>query len=163
MSADYDLKHNIKVVPAIVPAVRTTDNTPAAIDTLGYKGATVCTHVGAGGITFDASNKIEFKLTHSDDNSTYDAVAAADVLMPVGETLGDGGVIRSFTAAKAAADTEVHSVGYRGKKRYIKLLSDFTGTHGTGTAMAADVILSNPISKPVGQTSFEDSTRQSAQ
>lgn len=152
--ADYDLKHNIKVVPAITPAVLSADNTPAAIDTLGFRGATILTHVGIGGITFSTTNKVEVKLTHSDDNSAYAAVEADDVLMPYGETLGDGGIIRSLIAEKAAADTEVHAVGYRGKKRYLKVLADFSGTHGTGTPIEASVILSHPDNKPVGQTNF---------
>lgn len=83
--------------------------------------------------------------------------------MPYGESLGSNGIIRSLIAAKASADTEVHCVGYRGKRRYLKLLADFTGTHSSGTPMSAVVQLGNPISAPVGQTNFEDSTRQSAQ
>lgn len=152
--ADYDLKHDVKLVPALVPAVWAADNTPAAIDTLGFRGVTICTHVGIGGITFSTTNKVEFKLTHSEDGSTYDAVEADDVLMPYGETLGDGGIIRSLIAAKAAADTEVHAVGYVGKRRYLKLLADFSGTHGAGTPMSAEVILSKPDNRPVGQTNF---------
>lgn len=152
--ADYDLKHNVKVVPALVPAVWDADNTPAAIDTLGYRGATICTHVGIGGITFTTTNKVEFTLTHSEDNSTYEAVGEDDVIMPYGETLGDGGIIRSLIAAKAAADTEVHAVGYIGKRRYLKLLANFGGTHSSGTPMSASVILSKPDNRPVGQTNF---------
>lgn len=152
--ADYDKKHGKKVVNAITPAVLTADNTPTAIDTLGFRAATVVTNVGAGGITFSTTNKIEFKLTHSDDNSTYDAVEADDVIMPYGETLAAGGIIRSLIAAKAAADTEAHAVGYVGKRRYLKLLADFSGTHGTGTAIEAHVDLEKPDNLPVGQTSF---------
>ncbi len=164
MSADYDLKHNIKVVPALVPAVWDADNTPAAIDTAGYKGVTILTHVGIGGITFTTTNKVEFTITHSDDlDSTYAAVEEDDVLMPYGETLATGGIIRSLTAAKAAADTEVHAVGYRGKKRYLKVLANFGGTHSSGTPMSASVILSKPDSKPVGQTNFVPSLNKTAQ
>lgn len=155
MSANYDMKHNIKVVPVFAPAVLDADNTPAAIDLSGYGSATILTHVGIGGITFTTTNKVEYKLTHSDDNSTYTAVEADDVLMPYGETLGSNGIFRSLTAAKAAADTEVHAVGYRGKKRYLKVLADFGGTHSSGTPMAASVILGHPRNRPVGQTSFE--------
>lgn len=155
MSANYDLKHDIKVLPVITPAVLDADTTPTAIDLKGYQSATILTHVGVGGISFSGTNKVEYKLTHSDDNSTYVAVEEDDVLMPYGETLGSGGIIRSLIAAKAAADTEVHAVGYRGKRRYLKLLADFSGTHGTGTPMSASVILGHPYNKPVGQTSFE--------
>ena len=155
MSADYDLKHNIKVVNVVTPDVYAADPTPVVIDTDQFKGLTFCTNVGIGGITFTTTNKIEFVATHSDDNVTYTAVGEDDVLMPYGETLGSGGIIRSLTAAKAAADTEVHAVGYRGRKRYAKVLPDFSGTHGTGTKLAVSAILSAPMSRPVGQSNFE--------
>lgn len=163
MSADYDLKHNVKILPALVPAVWDADNTPAAIDTLGFRGVTILTHVGIGGITFTTTDKVEFTLTHSDDNSTYAAVEEDDLLMPYGETMGTGGIIRSLIAAKAAADTEVHAVGYRGKKRYLKLLANFGGTHSSGTPMSAAVILSKPDSRPVGQTNFVQTLSKVAQ
>lgn len=153
--AEYDLKSKISVVNAITPAVRTTDNTPAAIDMLGYNSAVIVTNVGAGGVTFTSTDKIEFKLTHSDDDSTYAAVESTDVIMPYGETLASGGIFRSFTAAKAAADTVCHTVGYVGKKRYLKILADFSGTHGTGTAMSCTVIQGNQLHSPYSQSSYE--------
>lgn len=153
--ADYDSKSKTKVVNAITPAVLAADNTPAAIDLGDYKSALVCTNVGVGGITFSGSNKIEFVLTHSEDNVTYTAVTADDVIMPYGEAWATGGIIRSLIAAKAAADTEVHGVGYVGKNRYLKLLADFSGTHGTGTPISASVVLGHTMHAPPGQTNFE--------
>ncbi len=154
--ADYDLKHNIKVLNAITPAVLDADNTEVEIDTDGFKSVTVQTNFGIGGITFSASNKVEFKLTECDTSGgAYTAVAEDDVIMPYGESWASGGIIRSLIAAKAAIDTEVHAVGYRGKKRYLKLLADFTGTHGTGTPMSASMIIGSPMAAPVGQASLE--------
>jgi len=153
--AEYDLRSNIEVVNAITPAVLSADNTPGAIDLLNWNSAVIVTNVGVGGISFSGTNKIEIVLTHSDDNSTYEAVTSMDVVMPPGETLGTGGIIRSFTAAKAAADTLPHMVGYVGKRRYLKVLADFSGTHGTGTAMSATVIKGNPMHAPASQSSYE--------
>jgi hypothetical protein len=34
----------------------------------------------------------------------------------------------------------VYRFGYKGGKRYLKLLADFSGTHGTGTPVAAVVM-----------------------
>jgi opacity protein-like surface antigen len=120
---------------AIAAAALAADNTPPTIDLQGYNAAEVLLQVGVGGITFDATNKIEFKLTHSDDDSTYTAVDQDDVL---GVTVGDGGIIKSLVAAHAAA--AVYRAGYIGGKRYLKLLADFSGTHGTATPIAATVI-----------------------
>ena len=115
------------------PVVLDADNTPAALDLLGYNGAEIELGIGAGGITFDSTNKVEFKLTHSDDDSTYDAVTIDDVLGVA--SVGTGGIIKSLVAAHASATVE--QFGYIGNKRYLKLLADFAGTHGTGTPLHA--------------------------
>lgn len=153
--ADFDSKSTTQVVNAITPAVLSADNTPAAIDLAGYGSALICTNVGVGGITFTGTNKLEFVVTHSEDNVTYTAVTADDVIMPYGEALATGGIIRAFTAAKAAADTECHSVGYVGKSRYIKVLADFSGTHASGTPIAAFVVKGVPQHAPPGQSNYE--------
>ena len=121
------------------------DTTPASIDLAGYDGCTILIEVGIGGITFSGSNKVEFVLTESDDDSSYSAVAAADVLhAPVTVT---SGVIYNLIAAHAAA-TAVR-IGYVGKKRYLKLLADFSGTHGAATPLSAVAVLGYPKNKPV--------------
>lgn len=155
--ADYSDTFKTKSVVALTPDSYDADNTPAAIDTLNWRGVTIRTNVGIGGITFSTTNKVEFKLTHSEDDVTYDAVEATDVVMPYGETLGSGGIIRSLIAAKAAADTVAHQVGYVGKRRYLKILADFSGTHGTATPMAITVDLSHPVHAPYDQGNYDDS------
>lgn len=135
-----DIHSDMKAVAAIGAVTLAADNTPAAVDRQGYESAELLLHVGIGGITFDSSNKIEIKVTHSDDDSTYTAVAAADIL---GESsIGSGGIVKSLVAAHAAA--AVYRYGYVGGKRYLKVLADFTGTHGTGTPIAATWVLSHP-------------------
>lgn len=138
-----DLHSHISIVSAIGTAVLTADNTPAAIDLQGHQSAEIVLSIGIGGITFSGTNKVEFKLTHSDDDSTYSAVTTADML---GVTVADGGIIKALTAAHAAA--AVYRCGYKGGKRYLKLLADFSGTHGTGTPIAANVILGHGDSNP---------------
>jgi hypothetical protein len=117
---------------AFGPVVLAADNTPVALDLQGYNAAELVLGIGIGGITFDGTNKVEFVLTHSDDNSSYSNVTDADVLGVSGIS---NGIIKSLIAAHAAAT--VHRFGYRGNKRYLKLLADFSGTHGTGTALFA--------------------------
>ncbi|MGD9938618.1 MAG: hypothetical protein AB7T74_02330 [Clostridia bacterium] len=135
-----DLHSQIDVVELIPAATYAADNTPAAVDLLGFESAEVAIAVGAGGITFTTTNKVEFKLTHSDDNSSYAAVTADDLLGV--SSVGTGGIVKSLIAAHATAD--VSRFGYRGGKRYLKLLADFDGTHGTGTPIAAVVVKGNP-------------------
>src|SRR6185436_19412019 len=70
-----DLHSHISAV-MVACAALAADNTPAAIDLQGFTSAEIILAVGIGGITFDSTNKVEFKLTHSDDDSSYSAVAA---------------------------------------------------------------------------------------
>jgi hypothetical protein len=125
---------------AVLNATLAADNTPAAIDLQGFDGAKLLIQVGVGGITFDTTNKVEFKITHSDDDSTYVAVAAADVILGslADSSVGSGGIVKSLIAAHAAIDIAV--VDYIGGKRYLKVLADFSGTHGTGTPIAVTVL-----------------------
>ncbi|MGO6999008.1 hypothetical protein [Rhizobium leguminosarum] len=139
-----DLHSKLTIVNAIGAAVLAADNTPAAIDLQGYDSAEIVLAIGIGGITFDATNKVEFKLTESDDDVTYNAVAIEDMLGL--SSVGAGGIIKSLIAAQAAAT--VSRFGYKGGKRYLKLLADFSGTHGTGTPISALVIKGNGFSNP---------------
>lgn len=138
-----DLHSHISLVTAIGAAVLTADNTPAAIDLQGYQSAEIALAIGVGGITFSGTNKIEFKLTHSDDDVTYTDVTPADML---GVAVASGGIIKSLVAAHAAAAS--YRYGYKGGKRYLKLLADFSGTHGTGTPIAAMIIKGHGADNP---------------
>ena len=126
-------------VSAVPPAVYAADNVPAAIDLRDYQSATLLLHIGAGGIVFTGVNKIEFVVTHSDDDVTYTAVTDDDVikdaLCPAAIVTG---IVRSLTAAHAAAT--IQKLGYVGGKRYLKVLADFSGVHGTGTPIGATVV-----------------------
>lgn len=140
-----DLASRLAEVQVIGPAVLDADNTPAALDLAGFNSAVILLSVGAGGITFTTTNKVEFKLTHSDDNSTYSDVTSADVQ---GVSVASGGIVRSLVAAKAAADTAPTEIGYIGGKRYLKFLADFGGTHSTGTPMSVVLVKGNGQYKP---------------
>lgn len=138
-----DLHSSISVATLIGAATLAADNTPVAVDLKGYESAEIVLPIGIGGITFSGTNKIEFVLTHSDDDSTYTNVTDADML---GVTGISSGIIKSLIAAHAAAAS--YRFGYKGGKRYLKLLADFSGTHGTGTPIAAMVIRGDGFSNP---------------
>lgn len=139
MTPERDGATSLFPIGVIAPAVYSADNTPAAIDMRDYGAATLLLNIGAGGITFSPTNKIEFVLTHSDDNSTYTNVTADDIITDaLAPATISNGIIRALTAAHAAAT--VQKLGYIGGKPYLKLLADFSGTHGTGTAIAAILV-----------------------
>ena len=88
--------------------------------------------------TVSASVSTEVGRPPSDDGVTYAAVTDDDVVKDAyAPTSITGGIVRALTAAHAAAT--VQKLGYVGSKRYVKLLADFSGTHGTGTPIAAIV------------------------
>lgn len=130
-------------VLAIGCAVYSATTTPAAIDLQGFDGCEVKFDLGIGGITFSGVNKIDFVLTHSDDNSTYINVTDADIL---GVTGTASGIIKSLQTLQAAA--AVYRYGYIGNKRYVKLMAVFSGTHGVGTPIACSLCLMRPRLTP---------------
>lgn len=133
-----DLKTKLDCKNVLTPLKRTADATGTGVDRQGADSLTFLIHVGIGGITFDASNKIEFVMEHSDDDSTYSAVVLADT---IGPTSVSSGIVQSFVAEHAAA--AVYPVGYRGSKRYARVKADFTGTHGTGTDIGVSGVRSH--------------------
>lgn len=146
---DLHSKLNIAV---IAMAALAADNTPAALDLQNYNSAELLLGIGIGGITFDGANKIEFKLTHADDKADGTApdagdFTAVDIDDVLGVTaVGTGGIIKSLIAAHPAA--AAYRFGYVGGKRWIKLLADFSGTHGAATPLGLFLIRGNGIDNP---------------
>ncbi|BBF92120.1 hypothetical protein [Blastochloris tepida] len=140
------LSPNLGPVLAIGPATLSVDNAPVAIDLAGFNAAAILIAVGASGIAFDATNKIEFVLKHGDTATLaeHTAVAPADV---VDATVAAGGIVKALTAAHPAAD--VTKLSYVGGKRFISVLADFSGTHGTGTPICVAVVKGHPANAPV--------------
>lgn len=139
-----DLHSKLSGLLAAGPAVLTTSSTAAAIDLRDYNSAEIFFAVGAGGITFSGTNKIELIVTHSDDDSDYEAVADGDVLGVA--SVGSGGVVKSITSAHASA--ALYRLGYVGGKKYIKVQVALGGTHSTGTALAAMVVKGHGADNP---------------
>lgn len=145
-----DLFSYISPAFLLVPATYAADTTPVAIDLQGARSALMLLQIGVGGISFSGTNKIEFILSHGDDSTVANhvAVAAADLqLDSLAPATITGGIIRALTASHAAAT--VQRVGYIGGKRFLSLLADFSGTHGTGTPLAAALARGSLNLKPV--------------
>lgn len=141
----YDIHSDTRVVTALAAAVLSADPTPIVVDLADYQAAELVLSIGVGGISFSGTNKIEFKLSHGDTAvaAEHAPVTTADML---GVEVASGGIIKSLTSAHAAANT--YRYGYKGGKRYVSLLPDFSGTHGTGTPMSAAVVLARGIINP---------------
>lgn len=134
-----DLYSHISPALTFGPAALDADATGAAVDLLGFESAVINLEVGAGGITFTSTNKVEFVAEHSDDNTNWDPVTDNDI---VGVSGIEDGIIKSLIAAHATAGLDRY--GYVGGKRYLRVSPDFSGTHGTATPMSCSILRGNP-------------------
>lgn len=132
--SSFDLKNNVSVANALnIQAI--SSNTSVAgvsIDTKGFESATFA--IQSGTLT-DGTYTPE--VSESDDNSTFTAVAD-DFLIGT----------EANAVLVATDDNKVKTIGYVGKKRYVKLTITSTGVTSGGT-LGASVILGHPKSAPV--------------
>lgn len=142
-----DLHSGLLAATMLAAASLAATPVPIELDMQGYSSAEIVLSIGAGGITFDDTNKVDFVLEHSDDGANWDAVTTGDVLGVAGDGTITDGIIKALTAEHAAAGT--YRFGYIGGRRHVRLKPTFAGTHGTATPLAATLILGHPASEPV--------------
>lgn len=126
-----DIKSNIKVMPSLAPASLTAAANGDGIDLLGFDAACVEFNAGAIGGT---TPSFTFEVQESDDNTTFTAVAAADLQ-------GTAPVVTTTNAG-------VTVVGYLGAKRYIRAVAKTVSGTSPTLLCAASVVLGNPSLKP---------------
>jgi hypothetical protein len=133
----FDLVSKLKVTQAIIPAARTaTFATGDIIDLQGYESVMFVVHAGAV-TTADSSNFVTFTIVAGDaDDLTGGATVSGDDL------LGSNPVINATTDA----DEVIGKVGYRGTKRYARLVATETGA--TDALYGAVAILGNARTEP---------------
>lgn len=125
-----DIVHNLKIVQAIAPAVLAATATGAAIDLKGVESIAFVINSGA----IVGAGDFEAKIQESDTTTAGDFadVPAAYVLGELPETL--------------AADS-VAKVGYRGHRRYVRLV--LTKNGGTSIAAGAVAVMGGVHDRPV--------------
>ena len=131
-----DLRSNISVVQTIAPVAGAADATGATDDLQGYESCTFVIDAGIEGITLSGSNMLQIELEESSDNSTWTDVSASTSV--IGATPDSNGVVATFDA-----DGEipaVATVAYIGDKRYVRVIANFSGTHGTATPYSVTAI-----------------------
>jgi hypothetical protein len=108
---------------------RTTDIESAAFATRDFAVNEIEVDVGIGGITFDGTDS-------ADGVAAYAAVTDSGHVLLDGAAVDpdSGGVVKAFVAAHAAAARYVLTILTPG---WYKLKFEFSGTHGTGTPLAA--------------------------
>ena len=140
----FDLKNNIKLVESLNAIVKDADTNSTGIDTQGSNSAMVMVNVGAPGVTFSGTHKVDIKLEDSADNSTFAAVTNNNFV--TGGTVDSAGIWQTIDANGEC--NAVYGLGYVGPERYIRVVLDFSGTHGTGTVFGVTGALGNLESSP---------------
>lgn len=139
MIKDFNVSDDI-LTSTLLPVVGGTDVDCTAIDGRGFKEVVHVVHLGDSGDTLSGSVKVELDLEESDDNSTFTAVAAAELTNAVtGSATGCFGLVDA-----PAEDSRLFWTEYRGKKRYTRVALDFTGTHTNGIPVAAWALRRGP-------------------
>lgn len=119
-----DLMNNVHVVMGRAPAAAVTDNTAMAFSSVDLRGYDSATIVILHGTNADADATYTVLVEESDDNSSFSAVADADLIGTE--------ILAGF---QFDDDGEPRKIGYRGAKRYIKCT--VTPANNTGNAFVA--------------------------
>ena len=140
----FDLKNNIELVECLNAIVKAADTNAAGIDTQGFNSSMAIVNVGAPGITFSGTHKVDIILEDSSDNSTFAAVTNNTYV--TGGTVDSNGIWQTIDADGDC--NAVYGLGYVGPERYYRVVLDFSGTHGTGTVFGVVGAQSNPLHAP---------------
>ena len=71
-----DGKSGIAIDESLNAIVKDADTNCTAIDSQGFSSVVHVVNVGAPGITFSTTHKVEIELEHSDDNATFTDVTS---------------------------------------------------------------------------------------
>jgi hypothetical protein len=133
MTSHSHLYSNVGYSLLMAPANKTADANSTGLDLQNCDDATLVFAVGAIGDTMTGSNKLELEVQESDDNSTFTAVADTDLTKVVtGAT--NTGTVASFTSGTTGQNA-VYMTGYKGNKRYVRGVANFSGTISVGTVV----------------------------
>ncbi|RCS25841.1 hypothetical protein DUT91_03525 [Phyllobacterium salinisoli] len=125
-----DLYSNIGVVQALAPAVQTAAGDGVVIDLLGYNRVAFMLNTGVVAGDGDFGVKVQESDTSISGDFTDASAAVIDT-----------------NASATLAASSAYKLGYRGYKRYVRLV--LTKTGGTSIVAGAVAILGDAASRPV--------------
>jgi hypothetical protein len=132
MSLYWDLMHRTKHDQLTDPANATATVTSGETDLAGYEGLTCQVSYGESADTLSGSLYWTAKLQESDTSgASFTDVAAADVVTNEATAANSFGLVNA-----AAEDDASYYLGYKGNKRYVRVVVTATGSHSSGTPIA---------------------------
>lgn len=126
------MANEVSLAQSIVPASKTATANGTGVDLKDYSAALVVIDAGTTGGT---TPSFTFQVEHSDDDSSYAAVADADL-------------IGSEPVITGANDNAIYEIGYLGSKRYLRVaISAVSGTTPT-LIVGAHIVRGKPRYSP---------------
>lgn len=141
-----DIIHSLLELAGFNPEVLTADKNGVTADMKGFQSVMFVVPVGISGDTLSGSVFVELILQAGDLQDGSDAVAVTDADEVLGNTVDSSGVFA--TIDDPAEDDAIHSIGYRGNKRYPRIAVDLTGTHTNGIPIAVLNLKGDPSHGP---------------
>ena len=132
-----DLLSNVHPVPAISPAAAIADNTPAESVTVDRQGYDSLTFLVLTGALADADATFAVEVQHAD------ADWSGETAVPDGELVGT----EALASFDFSADDRCLKIGYRGTKRFVRIVVTPSGNSGNAF-VAAVALLGHPAIAP---------------
>lgn len=123
----------------------------ASVDRQGFNGKEIVVAAAAAGDTLGVADYYEAFLQESDNNADWNACVSADVLFPA-DLAANGRFLLINTNAKAG---KAYRIGYKGNKRYIRVVLVGSGTLAVGTIFTVLGIRRYPNHEPVAAPNTE--------
>lgn len=128
------LNTDLAFVNSLTAAAFTTDSNGVAVDLSDYDAAVACIYTGT--ITDGTWTPALQETDTSSVATSWSAVTTTDL----------DGAFAAFTASRTAGT--VTEVGYKGTKRYVRLVLTSSGTITTGGVIAGFIVKGDPRNKP---------------
>jgi hypothetical protein len=147
MPSHTSLYANTAFTSLLDPIVSNADANSAGVDLQNCDDAVLLFHIGAAVDTYSSGNKLDLEVQESDTDvsGNYTAVANADITNYV--TGVNTGTVAEIIANSGCS--QIYQVGYRGSKRYIRGVLNFSGTHSTGTVCGITALRGRNRAQPV--------------
>lgn len=130
----------IKIVPMFDPFAADETSTGTGVNVEGFSSVLLCIYLGVG-LTLAAGVNYTFTFEHCDDNSTWvHMVDDVDIT---------GGLSHTRLVDATTEDEQVIVRGYKGNKKYVRIVGTLAGTDTTDTTFCFFAVLANPLRIPV--------------
>ena len=145
MSVTRDIYSNLNLTQMLTPVNVQADVDSGSVDTRAFDSLMLLANIGLSGDVLSGAVFIELEVEDSPNDSDWTDAADADLTNSVtGTNTG------TFALIDAPAEDELrYIVGYKGDKRYVRVVVNVTGTHTNGTPMAVSAVQGHAHQAPV--------------